>query len=135
MRPAPERIRERIATVLQDHDEVRCCYLYGSAARGRMGALSDIDLGVAGDRAFSAEQKLALQEEFEQALQRDVDLVDLSSVSGTILRNVMRGECVCCRDVGVKYRLIRKLVYDQEDFEPLRRRMMDMRREAFIHGH
>jgi hypothetical protein len=30
---------------------------------------------------------------------------------------------------------MRALLYDQDDFQPLRRQMMRLRREAFAHGH
>lgn len=129
------QIIELLSSVLEDHPEIQCCYLYGSAAQGRMAPSSDVDVAVAGFRPLTGDERAELQGDLEVALGRDVDLVDLLCVTGTILRNAVRGVCVLCRDTGVKYRVMRRLVYDQEDLQPLRQRMMDRRREVFAHGH
>ena len=131
----PRDIEESIGSALEKHPEVLCCYVYGSAADGRMRRGSDVDLAMASDHVLSAGEKQALCEDMAAVLGVDIDIVDLLNATGTILRNAMRGRCVMCRAPDIKYRLIRKLVYDQEDLQPARRRMMESRREAFIHGH
>jgi predicted nucleotidyltransferase len=123
-----------LQAVLERHPEIRCCYLYGSAARGERGPASDVDLAVACDAPLAGTEKTALAEECATALGRDVDLLDLVGASGLILRSALRGVCMLCRDVACKYGLMRALVYDQEDLQPLRRQMMRLRREAFAHG-
>lgn len=128
-------ILHAVAAALQEHPAVQCAYVYGSTARGCRRPDSDIDLAVAADRVLAAGERWALQESLGYVLQTDVDLVDLRRVTGTILRNAMRGTCILCRDPAVKAELIRKLIYDQEDMQPARRRMMRLRRERFARGH
>lgn len=128
------QIVELVLEVLQAHPEIQCAYIYGSALGGKLQPDSDVDVAVAGERPLTVRAKASLREKMEMAVRRDVDLVDLHRAAGTILREAMRGECIMCRDTRVKYQLMRRLVYDQEDLQPLRRQMMDRRREAFVHG-
>ena len=123
-----------IKAVLAEYPDVLCCYLYGSAASGRERPDSDVDLAVACAQPMSAELKAQLFSDLAIALQRDVDLIDLLAVNGPVLRSALHGECLFCRDSALKYKLLHRLVYDQEDLQPLRRKMMERRREAFVHG-
>lgn len=132
---APQQIVKAIVACLINHPEVQCCYLYGSAATGAMATGSDVDIAVAGERELSPEEQIRLRDELEVATRRDIDLIDLRRASGTLLRNALRGQSLLCRNPGVRYELARRLVYDQEDMQPLRRGMMDRRRQAFAYGH
>lgn len=124
-----------LAPVLVSHQEVQCCYVYGSAASGRLKPDSDVDLAVACSRPMAGAELRALQEECVLVLHRDVDLVDLLRVTGLILRNALRGTCVFCRSAQSKYRVVRELIYDQEDMQPLRCALMERRRRIFAYGH
>ncbi len=123
-----------LGPVLASHQEVECCYVYGSAASGRLRPDSDVDLAVACSRPLEGAELCALQEECALVLHRDVDLVDLLRVTGLILRNALRGTCVFSRSARSKYRVVRELIYDQEDMQPLRRRLMERRRRIFAYG-
>ncbi len=120
---------------MQNHTELQCCHLFGSAASDRMHTDSDIDIAVAGMAPLSANEKQLLREELEQTLQRDVDLVDLHSATGNILRKALHGYCILCRNKKVRYQLQRRLIYDQEDMQRLRHRIMEARRMRFAYGH
>lgn len=128
-------ICDAVYTVLNAHPEILCCYVFGSAASGKFDLGSDVDVAVACQNPLTSHQKAQLRNELEAALVRDVDLVDLAVATGTILRNALRGYLVLCRSSLLKSRLMRKMIYDQEDLQPLRRMMMDLRRKEFVHGH
>ncbi len=130
-----ETINEKLYDFLQRHPELHCCYLFGSAINDRMHADSDIDIAVATDAPLSPDQKQILREELEQVLQRDVDLIDLQSATGNILRQALHGKCILCRNNNARYQLQRRLIYDQEDMQPLRNRIMETRRMRFAYGH
>ena len=130
-----EIIKAQLETFLKKHPELLCCYLFGSVIKDRMHAGSDIDLAVAGTAPLSAGQKQHLREELEQIFQRDVDLIDLHSATGNILRQALHGNCILCRNKSIRYQLQRRLIYDQEDMQPLRKRIMDTRRMRFAYGH
>ena len=100
-----------------------------------MRADSDVDIAVAGAAPLSAEQKQRLREELEQSLQRDVDLIDLQSATGNILRQALHGTCILCRNKTIRYHLQKRLIYDQEDMQPYRNRIMETRRKRFAYGY
>lgn len=132
--PSVAEIETTLGPILAAHPELQCCYVYGSAAEGRLNAASDVDLAVAGASPLSAAQKVALRDECATVLRRDVDVIDLLQATGTLLRNALRGVCICSRAGKARYQVLRRLVYDQEDLQPLRRRLMEQRKRRFIHG-
>ena len=127
-------IQEKIAEVLSAFPMVRIAYLYGSAASGLLRADSDIDVAIGCRLPMPSGMKEEIASKLDMVLHRPVDVLDLSTAYGVILRNALRGICVFCRDSSDRYRVSRRMVYDQEDMQPLRREMMRRRREALIHG-
>ncbi len=128
-------IRRALDEILNTHPEIGCCYLFGSATGSRFSAESDVDLGVAIHRPMTAHEQHKLKEGLEQAMQRDVDLIDLQQATGSILRRALQGTCVRCSSPQLRYQLMRRLVYDNEDFQPARDLIMRHRRERFAYGH
>lgn len=130
-----EAIRNQLKLFLESHPDIECAYVFGSVLDDRFSSTSDIDLGVAANAPLTGEQRQALKTTLEAALNRDVDLIDLTTATGTILKQALRGACLICRKPAVKAQLITRLIYDQEDMQPLRDRMMRLRRERFAYGH
>ena len=130
-----ETITETLDNFLQKHPELQCCYLFGSAINNRMHADSDIDIAIAGTAQLSAEQKRLLREELENIFERDIDLIDLHAATGSILRRALHGNCILCRNKNIRYQLQKRLIYDQEDMQPIRNRIMETRRLRFAYGH
>jgi predicted nucleotidyltransferase len=69
-----ERLKRRLATVLEAHGEVELALLFGSRARGEAWPGSDIDVAVVG----GAIDTIGLAIELTDALGIQVDVVDLS---------------------------------------------------------
>lgn len=81
-----EPLEQRLRSVLAGGPPLRLALLFGSAATGRMHALSDVDLAILpADPAASLMDELALQARLERACGRKVDLVRLDHAS-TLLR-------------------------------------------------
>jgi uncharacterized protein YutE (UPF0331/DUF86 family)/predicted nucleotidyltransferase len=79
-------LQERIRTVLENGPPLRLAVLFGSAARDRLHAGSDVDLGIVPrDPDLPLSTELTLQAKLEAACGRSVDLVRLDCVS-TLLR-------------------------------------------------
>lgn len=131
----PDAIGSTLASLWPAYPDVQCCYVYGSAATGRLTVASDVDLAMAGHGPLSAETVHSLREDCAELLRRDVDLIDLHQATGVLLRNALRGVCIHAREGNTRYQLMRRLIYDQEDFHPLRRRIMEGRRRRFVYGH
>ena len=126
---------QALVNLLQAEAPLKVAFLYGSFAKGTARKGSDIDLAVAGSEELDAHYIQALRSRISDRMNRDVDVVDLNRVNGVILRECMNGRELVCRDRALKERLMIKLVYDQEDFMPLRRRMMKERRERELGLH
>jgi predicted nucleotidyltransferase len=120
---------------LQAEADLQLAYLFGSAATDTMRPDSDIDVAVAAGEPLDAPRMMALIARLGDLTGRDVDLVDLNQAHGTILKEAMQGKELFCRDYPLKEKLMKRLVYEQEDFMPLRRRLLARRRQLELHGH
>ena len=128
-------IAARVKASLCDEPGLRLAILYGSAATGKMRADSDVDIAVLFDHPLNAQQKMALISHLERELQRDVDLVDLFSLSGTILKQVLRkGRVLIQTKSGALAELTQRMIYNQADMMPYVSRTLIERQRRFIHG-
>lgn len=122
-----------ITRCLGRHPVVRLGILFGSANEGRAGYESDLDLAVMGERALSAEEKMALIEALARRTGRPVDLVDLQTTHGLLLRRILQtGTRLYSTDDALYAELIKRQVFDQADFAPYRNRILAERRKAWI---
>lgn len=114
--------------------EVRVAIMFGSGAHGRLTATSDIDVAVAADSPFGSREKIRLAGELASVLGRNVDLVDLLSVSGTILQQALcRGKIIKV-DGRVYPLLIKKMWFNQADMMPLTLMVLNRHCQRFIDG-
>lgn len=60
------------------------CILYGSAARDQLRDHSDVDIAIGAGWPLTGEEHRNLQHAFSQALEREVDLVDLEGLTGLL---------------------------------------------------
>lgn len=124
---------EIIKDILEKDASVRLAILYGSFASGMNGAMSDIDLAVAGEGPFDTEKLAGLNLALSAAAGREVDLLDLNTAGGMILTEVLTtGERLKMTDEELYVGLIRKMHYFQADMAPNIRYILDKRREAFL---
>ncbi|WP_186764570.1 type VII toxin-antitoxin system MntA family adenylyltransferase antitoxin [Comamonas flocculans] len=128
----PSDLLESLRAVLRGFPSVRLAVLFDSTAQGRARADSDLDLAVDAGRALTAAQRLQLVRALAQKTGRAVDLVDLTDVGVPLLGQIARhGKRVVgsSADFG---RLIHRSLIEEADFMPLRQRMLDERRRAWI---
>ena len=83
-----ETIQVLVRTVLPD---TRALYVSGSAASGQRNEVSDIDLGILASGPVDPQVRTALREELEDALQTDVDVIDLHRASTVPRAQVVAG--------------------------------------------
>jgi uncharacterized protein len=109
--------------------------VYGSAAKGRLRPDSDLDLAVLAPRALGPEERLALVTALERATGRGIDLVDLFDAHGTLLAAVLgEGVRLLIREQRALELLYRRHVYEQTDYMPAYRRILEERRARFLRG-
>ena len=114
---------------------LRLAIVYGSAVSGRMRPNSDVDIAVLLDQPLSAERKVNIAIGLEQRLSRRVDLTDLMSLSGTILKQILcKGQVLVKADTASIAELTRKMIYNQADLMPLVRRTLEERQMRFVYG-
>ncbi|MBN2862943.1 MAG: hypothetical protein JXN62_07265 [Bacteroidales bacterium] len=66
---------------------------------------------------------------------RNVDLVDLSIISGTILKQILcRGRVLLQNEAGVFAKQLRKMIYNQADMMPYISRTFMERQRRFVDG-
>jgi predicted nucleotidyltransferase len=143
----PARYTERMARVdradtagqvrdvlLRDSD-LLAGYLFGSAAHDAATPEREVDVGVLASAPLSDEHRTRLVREPTSATGRAIDLIDLRIAGMPILQIALsQGPELICRDRRAKERLITKMLADVEDFLPLRRRLLEARRERWIRG-
>ncbi len=130
-----QQIADRVGEMLQTYPDLKLAFLYGSAVNGKMRPDSDVDIAVLFDHPLGAGQKMALSACFEEALLKTIDLVDLFSLSGTILKQILcEGRVVVKKNTEDLTRLTQRMIYNQADMMPYVRRTLLERQERFIHG-
>ena len=125
--------RQQLKRLLARHSGIKLAILFGSLARGTEGFGSDVDLAVAADRPLGSEEKARLMEVVALLTGRSVDLIDLQTANGLVLREALvTGDRLLCRDRGLYAALIEKMLLDQADWAPYRRRILAQRRHNWI---
>ncbi len=93
--------------------------LFGSAARGREAAGSDLDIGVTMTGGSPAlDRLLDLAVVLEAALGREVDLVDLASATPLLRREAAQGQCLYEREPGIFGTFAASAVLEFDDVRP-----------------
>ncbi len=114
-------------------NSIKTAILYGSFASGNESDKSDVDIAIGGLEKFSPDILAILNLKISKLLNREVDLVDLNSISGTILTEVLTKGTVLKKEDTIFYaELIKKMLYFEEDIAPNIRYIMDYRREKFL---
>src|SRR5699024_205366 len=125
--------RQKIEKVLKQYPALKLAILFGSVAKQRATAGSDLDIAVAGPEPLTATGKQKLIEELASAFGRPIDLIDLQKISGTLLHQILtKGKLLFCRDHLLYAQIINKMLFNQADMMPYHNRILKERRERWI---
>ena len=127
-----QNIDQQLRGVLERHGTIRLALLFGSLAKGTFGRESDLDIAVGAGRTLEVQEKIALIEELAEATGRPVDLVDLSTVGEPLLGQILAGGRRILGDDAGHAELVLKHLYNQADFGPYQKRILQQRRAAWI---
>lgn len=122
---------DRIAQWLKSQPDIRLGVAFGSVADGTARPNSDIDIAVRADKPLDAERKMALIEGISRLTGRPVDLVDLTRIGEPLRGEVLKGRRLLGSDEAWAELMLRH-IYDNEDFVPLVRRMLEQRRQRWL---
>ena len=124
-----------IKQVLEEKEEIVLVILYGSFYSGKNNEKSDIDVAVAGEEILSSNLMLELYLELGMKTRREIDLLDLNKVHGTILKEILtKGIVLKKTNISVYANLIIKMLDYEEDMAPNVRYIIDRRIERFLNG-
>ncbi len=130
-----ELLKMKIKNVLEQYKSVKLAILYGSGINDRKKNKNDIDIAVADLKKIDYEKLAKLQLDLEKELGNKVDLVDMSTINGVILQQILcKGERVICIDQSLMVSYIMKMLYFQEDMLPNYTMILKKRAAAFING-
>ena len=123
-----------ISDVLEGFPGILFGTVFGSANKERLTPRSDVDVAVAGGKKLSLEEKVELLSALSKALGREVDLIDLQTVSGLILEQALcQASIVKNSDPSVYAELLKRLWYNQADMMPYVRRILEQRAAQWLH--
>jgi len=132
MTTSPDTTLAAIAAYLAAQDDLRLGIVFGSVARQRATARSDLDLAVLADRPLAAERRMALIGELARLTGRAVDLVDLATAGIPVARSaLLTGRVLLQRDTATYPAQVSRILIDSADFLPYRNRLLRERREAW----
>ncbi|HKJ91140.1 MAG TPA: nucleotidyltransferase domain-containing protein [Oceanipulchritudo sp.] len=137
MKTAERQLSEQFR-FLAEEPELQLAVVFGSAALGACRIDSDIDLAVHFAGPMNPQQYEQLVDKIALATGRPVDLIDLSTAGGSLLRQIIRsGRILFCKNPGLPGFLTQRVLDWQEDFEP---QLMDLYRDRLhrftepVHG-
>lgn len=124
-----------VAETMAGVNDIKAVIVYGSAAAGTMRADSDVDVAVLFGKPLDMEARLAVWNKLTDALKREVDVVDLYGLGGEILHQILtKGRIVIKNDAQAYFRILQRMVYNEEDFMPQVRKALQARVERFAYG-
>ena len=128
-------IRTIINQEFKKFPEVEIVILFGSVLKDQLTNKSDIDIAFAAKTITSHEKKNNIYLTLEKSLGRDIDLIDLHSVNGHILKNILcRGEIIIKKSVPLLAFFLKKMWYNQADMMPYTKMVLKKQVKRFING-
>lgn len=122
----------QVRDVLERQPGIRQALVFGSVASGMARADSDLDIAVDAGRPLDAAARIGLIQALAAATGRAVDLIDLRTAGEPLLGQILKhGRRVVGSDAE-RAELIRRHLFDAEDFLPYVERMLQERRRAWI---
>lgn len=123
------QIRQALNSVLG----LRLAIVFGSCAKGQARPDSDLDVALAFDQTMSVQQHIALIEALTLATGRPIDLIDLRTAGEPLLGQIMQhGVRILGSDV-LHAQYMTRHVMNAADFMPYQARILQERRQAWIH--
>jgi uncharacterized protein len=130
-----EKLLEPIRSILSQHQNIKLCILFGSMASERASADSDLDIAVAGSQPLSGDEYLELMAAFSSVTHHEIDLLDLTTATGEILKQALsKGVVLQNLDKSLYARHISRMLFNQADMMPYHNRILRERRERFLNG-
>jgi len=130
-----DKLRATIMEVLNRFGEIELCIVFGSVPAGKASVKSDLDIAIAGKHSFNEEKYLEFAAAVAEATGREIDLIDLNTATGPILKKALStGVVISNRDKNLYARLISRMLFNEADMMPYFYRTLEERRKRFLNG-
>lgn len=121
------------AQCLKEFSKVKIALVYGSFASGKFSAQSDLDLGIAAHTPLDMEDMVKVQTKLSLCTGREVDLIDLNTATGTVLKEALTtGHVLFDQDPVLFARILSRMVTEEADFGRLRNQLLEARRRKTL---
>lgn len=122
-----------IKNLLADFPDIKLAILYGSFQKNNENYKSDVDLAVAADKILDSEIKMRLIEKLSSVTGRPIDLVDLQSTHGTLLKNILTEGSIIYRIDNTLYaNILKRMLFNDADMMPYYYRTIKEQRERWL---
>lgn len=90
---------QEVIHILKEQFNCDAIILFGSYARGDQRKDSDVDIAIKSNENITKKQLFEMTEKLEQILKKDVDLIDLNTISDSFRYEIlMNGKVLYCKD-------------------------------------
>lgn len=135
MQEMKNNIKNKIKTVLRNLPGIKLSILYGSSLNDLKNKINDIDIAVAAEKKIDYNLLADLQIALEKELQYTVDLIDINTINGPILQQILcNGEILICNDHNLYANIMKRMIYFQADMMPNYTMILKERAERFANG-
>lgn len=118
--------KRRLSEILKRDKRVSAAYLFGSAARGETGALSDVDIGIFADESLNSGEMLKLRLDLINRLSSVVgdnaDIVIMNEAPALLNYNIIKGGRVLKSHLGSSAMVEKRVIYAYRNMRPYIRR-------------
>ena len=129
------KIKNIINNIIKKFSSVQIAILYGSSLKKLKNETNDIDIAIAGEGKINYQTLAELQIQLEKKLKKKVDLVDINTINGPILQQILcKGELIKCLNQNLYVKIIKKMLFFQEDILPYYKKILRERAERFASG-
>lgn len=120
MRNMSENYLSDISRYFQKKENVLLAYLFGSQAGGRIGPMSDYDIGIYLKREISFDQKFYLEVDLRKMLNtQTLDLIIMNRASLALNYNIICGRCIYAVDQATRVEYEATILGQFFDFLPV----------------
>lgn len=127
--------RKSIKNLLGEYPDIKLAILYGSFQKNSETFDSDVDIAVAADNVLDSDKKMSLIEQLASITDRPIDLVDLQSTHGTLLKKILtEGSILYCIDNTLYANILKRMLFNDADMMPYYHRTLKEQRERWLNN-
>jgi hypothetical protein len=135
-----KKVVQSLKDIIEEFEEVKLAYLFGSSATGREGKLSDIDIAVFIDERLSTKERLELELELISRLSNllktdKIDIVIMNEAPLTLKYNIIKRGIILKSDEALRVKIEAEILsryLDRKYFEE--RRAMEVVKRIARYG-